>query len=111
MRHVSPSKSVPSPSPKNESRIAGYLDTLLVDHSHWDEKLALATNPPIRPQDTIKAGHYLLLTEEFGSGPRIQKHIHFLNGLTLLSQLPPSRLKTNILHRCLPLAAEAMLCD
>lgn len=102
MRHVSPS---------NESRIAGYLDTLLVDHSNWDEKLALATNPPIRPQDTNKPGHYLLTTEEFGCGDRIQKHIHFLNGLMILNQLPSSRLKTNILHQCLPLAAEAMLCD
>jgi hypothetical protein len=72
---------------------------------------ALCLNPPIRPLDTNKPGHYLLITEEFGCGDRIQKHIHFLNGLTILNKLPPSRLKNNILHQCLPLAAEAMLCD
>lgn len=98
-------------SHNNKSRIAGYLDTLLVDHSAWDEKLALATNPPIRPQDTIEPGHYLLTTEEFGSGSRTEKYLHFLNAISLIRQLPPSQLKTNIVHRCLPLAAEAMLCD
>lgn len=98
-------------SHNNKSRIAGYLDTLLVDHSSWDEKLALATNPPIRPLDTIAAGHYLLTTEEFGSGSKTIKYIHLLNGINLLQQLPPSQLKTNILHSCLPLAAEAMLSD
>ena len=98
-------------SPNNQTRIAGYLDTLLVDHSSWDEKLALATKPVIKPQDTIAAGHYVLATEEFGSGSKSQKYIHFLNGLSLLNQLPPSQLKTKVLHCCLPLAAEAMLCD
>ncbi len=98
-------------SPNNQTRILGYLDTLLVDHSSWDEKLALATNPPIRPLDTIAEGHYLLTTEHLGSGNRAQKTIHLLNSLSILNQLPSSRLKTHILHSCLPLAAEAMLCD
>jgi hypothetical protein len=95
-------------SPKNECRIAGYLDTLLVDHSAWDEKLALVTQP-IRPQDTIASGYYVLTTEDFGCGNRITKYIHLLNSLNILSGLPTSRLKTNILHSCLPLAAEAIL--
>jgi len=98
-------------SPSNQTRISGYLDTLLVDHSSWDEKLALAINPPIRPQDTIAPGHYLLTTESLGSGNRTRKTVHLLNTLSLLNQLPTSRLRTHILHSCLPLAAEAMLCD
>lgn len=97
--------------PNNQTRIAGYLDMLLVDHSVWDKKLSLATNPPIRPQDTIAPGHFLLTTEEFGTGLRETKYIHFLNSISILNQLPSSRLKTEVLHRCLPLAAEAMLCD
>jgi hypothetical protein len=96
-------------SPKNESRIAGYLDTLLIDHFAWDEKLAQATNPPIRPQDAVASGYHLLTTEDFGCGNRTTKHIHLLNCLNILSKLPTSRLKTNIVHSCLPLAAEAML--
>jgi hypothetical protein len=100
-----------NPSPKNESRISGYLDTLLVDHSIWDEKLARATKSPIRPQDTVASGYHLLTTEDFGCGNRTTKYIHLLNGLNILSKLPASRLKTNILHSCLPLAAEAMLRD
>jgi hypothetical protein len=97
--------------PNNQTRIAGYLDMLLVDHSAWDEKLSLAVNPPLRPKNTVAPGHYLLTTEEFGSGQRVTKCIHLLNSLSILNQLPLSRLKTEILHRCLPLAAEAMLCD
>lgn len=92
---------------ENQNRIAGYLDTLLVDHSLWDAKLSLATNPPVRPLDTIAAGKVLLATEDFGSGTRSQKHIHFLNGLSIVRQLPMSRLRTHILHRCFPLATEA----
>jgi len=95
----------------NQNRIAGYLDTLLVEHSLWDAKLSQATNPPARPLDTITEGKYLLATEKFGSGGRSQKYIHFLNGLSIIRQLPVSRLKNNIIHSCLPLAAEAMLCD
>ncbi|MBL4796769.1 MAG: hypothetical protein JKY50_05110 [Oleispira sp.] len=95
----------------NQNRIVGYLDTLLVDHSLWDEKLSLAMNPPVRPLDTIAKGKYLLTTECFGSGTRKQKYIHLLNALSLVRQLPVSRLKNSILHRCLPLAAEAMPCD
>lgn len=98
-------------SHSNQSRIVGYLETLLVEHSVWDAKLSLAMNPPIRPLDTITEGKYLLATEIFGSGSRHQKCIHFLNGLSIVRQLPVSRLKNNILHRCLPLATEAMLCD
>ncbi len=107
-------------SPNNHSRISGYLDTLLVEHSSWDEKLALATTSPrilsrvsvnIGPLDTIEKGHYLLATSTFGSGSNNQKHTHLLEGLSLLSALPPSRLKTTVLYHCLPLAAEAMLCD
>jgi hypothetical protein len=97
--------------PNNQMRIAGYLDMLLVDHSAWDEKLSLAVNPPVRPQDTIAPGHFLLTTEEFGTGFRTIKFIHLLNGLSILNQLPASRLRSDIFHRCLPLAAEAMLCD
>ncbi|MGK0248580.1 MAG: hypothetical protein ACI910_001312 [Oleispira sp.] len=97
--------------PSNQTAIAGYLDMLLVDHSVWDEKLSLAVNPPIRPQDTIAPGHYLLTTEEFGTGYRIIKFIHLLNGLSILNQLPASRLRSDIFYCCLPLAAEAMLRD
>lgn len=106
-------------SPNNQSRIAGYLDTLLVDHSSWDEKLAQATQQTpiqvpkinISPQDTIETGHYLLATHSFGSGSKTQKYLDLLNGLSLLNCLPQSRLKTTVLHNCLPLAAEAMLSD
>lgn len=97
--------------PNNEMRIAGYLDMLLVDHSIWDEKLSLATSLPIRPQDTVSPGRYLLTTEKFGTGYQTVKYIHFLNGLSILSQLPRSKLKTEIIHRCSPLAAEAMYFD
>ena len=97
--------------PNNQARIAGYLDMLLVDNSVWDEKLSLAINPPVRPQDTVAPGHYLLTTEEFGAGYRTIKFIHLLNGLSILNQLPLSRLRSEMLYRCLPLAAEAMLCD
>lgn len=107
--------------PNNQSRIAGYLDTLLVDHSSWNEKLAQATQKPfedevypedtIYPQDTIETGHYVLSTNAFGSGDKIQKHLHLLNGLSLLHSLPKSRLKTTILHTCLPLAAEALFSE
>ena len=96
--------------PNNQTRIAGYLDMLLVDHSVWDEKLSLAINPPVRPLDTVAPGHYLLTTEKFGSGHRMVKYTHLLNSLSLLNQLPSSRLKSEVLHRCSPLA-EAMLCD
>jgi hypothetical protein len=99
------------PSHSNQNRIIGYLDTLLVDHSSWDAKLSLATNPPVRPLDTVAEGKYLLATETFGKGTRSQKYIHFLDGLSIVRQLPVSRLKKSILHCCLPLAAEAMLCD
>lgn len=98
-------------SHNNHNRIAGYLDTLLVEHSLWDAKLSLATNPPARPLDTITEGKYLLAAEKFGCGSHNQKYIHLLNGLSIVRQLPVSRLRNNILHRCLPLAAEAMLCD
>jgi hypothetical protein len=97
--------------PNNEVRIAGYLDMLLVDHCTWDDKLSLAINPPVRPQDTVAPGYYLLTTEKFGTGYRIIKYIHLLNGLSILNQLPLSKLKSEILRCCLPLAAEAMLCD
>lgn len=97
--------------PNNEMRIAGYLDMLLVDNSVWDEKLSLAVNPPVRPQDTVAPGQYLLTTEAFGTGYRTIKYIHFLNGLSILNQLPISRLKSEIIHRCSPLAAEAMCFD
>jgi hypothetical protein len=97
--------------PNNQTRIAGYLDMLLVDHSVWDEKLSLAINPPVRPKNTVAPGHYLLTTEDFGSGHRIIKYTHFLNSISILNKLPLSRLKSEVLHRCLPLAAEAMLCD
>jgi hypothetical protein len=39
--------------PNNQVRIAGYLDILLVDHCTWDDKLSLAINPPVRPQNTV----------------------------------------------------------
>lgn len=97
--------------PSNQMRIAGYLDMLLVDNSIWDEKLSLALNPPIRPQDSVTPGQYLLTTETFGCGYRTIKFIHLLNGLSLLNQLPSSRLRTELVQRCLPLAEEAMLCD
>lgn len=106
--------------PSNHTRISGYLDTLLVEHSCWDEKLVLATESPqvisrlsmnIRPLDTVEKGHYLLTTGPFGMGSHSEKHTHLLEGLSLLSALPPSRLKTTVLYHCLPLAAEAMLCD
>lgn len=97
--------------PNNQTRISGYLDMLLVDHSVWDEKLSLATNPPIRPNNTVSPGYFLLPTEELGNGDRNTKYIHFLSSISILNQLPSSRLKTEVLHRCLPLAAEAMLCD
>lgn len=97
--------------PNNHTRIAGYLDMLLDDHSVWDEKLSLAINPPIRPQDTVAPGHFLLTTEKFGTGHRVTKYTHLLNSISILTQLPSSRLKSEVLHRCLPLAAEAMLCD
>lgn len=96
---------------ENQNRIVGYLDTLLVDHSLWDAKLSLAMNPPVRPLDTIAEGKCLLATESFGCGTRKQKYIHLLNGLSLVRQLPVSRLKNTIFQRCLPLAAEAMLFD
>ena len=99
------------PSHNNHNRIAGYLDTLLVEHSLWDAKLSLAMNPPARPLDTIAEGKYLLATEKFGSGNDNQKYIHFLNGLSIVRQLPASRLKNKIFQSCLPLANEAMLCD
>jgi hypothetical protein len=91
----------------NQSRIAGYLDTLLIDHSLWDEKLSLATNPPVRPLDTIAAGKILLVTGNLGCGTRSQQYIHCLNGLSIVRQLPISRLRTHILQYCFPLAAEA----
>lgn len=97
--------------PNNQTRISGYLDMLLVDHSIWDEKLSLAINPPVRPQNTVAPGHYLLTTENIGSGHRVVKLTHLLNSISILNQLPFSRLKSEVLHRCLPLAAEAMLCD
>jgi hypothetical protein len=97
--------------PNNQTRIAGYLDMLLVDHSIWDEKLSLAINPPVRPQNTVAPGHYLLTTENIGSGHRVIKFTHLLNSISILNQLPFSRLRSEVLHRCLPLAAEAMLCD
>jgi hypothetical protein len=97
--------------PSNQTRIAGYLDMLLVDHSVWDEKLSLAINPPIRPLDTVAPGRYVLTTEKFGSGHRVIKYTHLLNSLSILNTLPSSRLKSEVFHRCLPLAAEAMLCD
>ena len=94
--------------PSSEKIIAGYLDMLLVDNSVWDEKLSQAVNPPIHPQDTIAAGRYLLTTELLGSGHQTVKYIHLLHGLSILNQLPESRLKTVIAKRCLSLAAEAM---
>lgn len=97
--------------PSNETRISGYLDMLLVDNSVWDEKLSLAINPPIYPQDTIAPGCHLLTTETFGSGNRTIKYMHFLNGICIINQLPPSNLKLTIVQRCLPLAAEAMCFD
>lgn len=98
-------------SHSNHNRISGYLDTLLVEHSVWDEKLSLAMNPPARPMDTITEGKYVLVTSAFGSGNASQKYLHFLKGLSLVSELPPSRVKTSILSLCLPLMAEAMPCD
>ena len=62
-------------SHNNQSRIAGYLDTLLVDHSLWDAKLSLAMNPPVRPLDTIAEGKFLLATDSFGCGSKTQKEI------------------------------------
>jgi len=98
-------------SHNNQSRIAGYLDTLLVDHSLWDAKLSLAMNPPVRPLDTIAEGKFLLATDSFGCGSKTQKYIHLLNGLSLVRQLPRSRLRKNILQSCSPLASEAVCCD
>jgi hypothetical protein len=98
-------------SHNNHNRISGYLDTLLVDNALWDEKLSLAMNPPARPMDTITEGKCLLVTSPFGSGNRSQKYLHFLKGLSLVRELPASRVKTNILDLCLPLMAEAMPCD
>ena len=98
-------------SRNNQNRITGYLDILLVDHSLWDAKLSLAMNPPVRPLNTIAEGKYLLATDNFGSGSKTKKYIHLLNGLSIVRQLPTSRLKATILQRCSPLAAEAMCCD
>jgi len=98
-------------SHNNQSRITGYLDTLLVDHSLWDAKLSLAMNPPVRPLNTIAEGKYLLATDSFGCGSKTKKYIHLLNGLSIVRQLPASRLKASILQSCSPLASEAMCCD
>ncbi|HCM06399.1 MAG TPA: hypothetical protein DIC30_10345 [Oceanospirillales bacterium] len=110
-------------SKNNENIITGYLDTLLVDSpslvenstlvdsSSWDAKLALAVNPPIRPQDTIRKGKILLVTESFGSGTREQKYTQLLTGLSIIGKLPVSRVKSVMLNSCLSLATEAMLCD
>jgi hypothetical protein len=97
--------------PNNQTKISGYLDMLLVDHCIWDEKFSLAVNPPVRPQDTVVPGYYLLTTDNFGLGYRAINFIHLLNGFSILNQLPLSKLKSEILRCCLPLAAEAMLCD
>lgn len=94
--------------PSSEKIIAGYLDMLLVDNSVWDDKLSRAVNPPICPQDTIAAGRYLLTTEVLGSGNETVKYIHLLYGLSILKQLPVSKLKTVIARRCLSLLPEAM---
>lgn len=110
-------------SKNNENIITGYLDTLLVDStalvensklvdsSSWDAKLALAVNPPIRPQDTIKKGKILLVAESFGSGSREQRYIQLLTGLSIIGKLPVSRVRSVMLNSCLSLATEAMLCD